>query len=135
MRILIDTNILIDFLAKREPYFQEAEKIMTLCSDEKLEGYVAAHSITDAFYILRRAYSSEERREMLLELCNILTVVGIDKRKLTNALSNFKFEDMEDCLQTECAIECNAAYIVTRNVKDFEESKILPITPKDFLFL
>ena len=54
MKILLDTNILIDYLTIREPLFDEADQIVQLCTDEKLEGYVAAHAITDLFYILRK---------------------------------------------------------------------------------
>ena len=65
----------------------------------------------------------------------ILDVVGIDKNKIINALSNDKFSDVEDCLQMECAKDFSADYIVTRNIKDFANSSIKPILPSDFLKL
>ena len=104
-----------------------------MCSTKGIKGYIAAHSVMNAFYILRKAFSSDERREMLLQLYDVASIVSIDGHKIKDSLENLDFKDVEDCLQTECAIECNAEYIITRNVKDFEQSEIPPITPEDFL--
>ena len=133
MKVLIDTNVIIDYLAFREPYYQNADKIFLLSSNQEIESFIAAHSIMNAFYILRSDFSSNERRRMLLHIFNVASVVGIDGHKIKDSLENLDFKDVEDCLQTECAIECNAEYIITRNVKDFEQSEIPPITPEDFL--
>lgn len=133
MKILIDTNIILDFLTKRQPYFANAEKIFKMCSDNTLEGCIAAHSVMNSFYILRKTYSADERREILKNICNITSVIGIDKVKLINALDNADFKDMEDCLQAECAVAFGTDFIVTRNVKDFTESSITAVTPDDFL--
>ena len=69
----------------------------------------------------------------MIRLCNLLTVVGIDKAKIISALANDDFTDVEDCLQSECAKEFSADYIVTRNVKDFQNSEIPAISPDEFL--
>lgn len=133
MRILIDTNVLIDYISKREPYFLNAEQIITLCANEKIYGCIAAHSVMDAIYITRKEYSIDERKNILKKICLILDVVGVDKYKIINSLSNDKFTDIEDCLQMECAKEFFADYIVTRNIKDFKNSVIKPIMPDEFL--
>lgn len=135
MKILIDTNILLDLLTKREPYYADAEKILSMCSNHTLSGYIAAHSIMNIFYILRTSYTLEQRRELLLHLCHIVEVIGIDETKIINSLHNVDFTDVEDCLQTECAISCHADYIVTRNIKDFKKSLIPAILPEDFIKL
>ena len=85
------------------------------------------------FYILRKQISEEERRKMLKALCTITTVIALDKNKLMSALDNSEFTDMEDCLQTECARAFHADYIVTRNIKDFQNSVVIPILPENFL--
>lgn len=133
MKILLDTNILIDYISQRPSFVEDAQTILRLCSEKQVEGCIAAHSIMNAFYILRKALSLEERRETLSNLCCLLTVVGIDKIKIISALGNEKFSDVEDCLQMECAIDFSADYIVTRNVKDFANSKIPAILPGEFL--
>ena len=135
MRVLLDTNILIDFYTHRAGYYDSAEKIMTACAKKAIDGCIAAHSITNAFYILRKEISLAERRAIFKDLCTIVQVIGIDDRKLLNALENESFTDVEDCLQAECAREFGADYIVTRNVKDFAESSIPAITPGEFLRL
>ena len=133
MRVLLDTNILIDFIAQRPPFVKNAKAILGLCTDKKIDGCIAVHSVTNAFYILRKDVTADDRRKVLAELCNLLTVVGIDKRKILSALANDDFTDVEDCLQTECAKEFSADYIVTRNVKDFQYSTIPAISPDEFL--
>ncbi len=129
MRILVDTNVLLDYLLDREPYAKESKKIIRACQQKKLSGYIAAHSITNIFYILRKNYTVEERRMILLDICSLFTVEGIDIYKLQNSLRNEVFSDFEDSLQEECAIASHADYIVTRNIKDFEKGVVPCIMP------
>ena len=133
MKVLIDTNVLLDYLTKREPYYRNARQLIQQCATNDIDGYVAAHSIVDAFFIMRKTVSVEKRREYLLQICKIITIIGIDERKLTAALSNSAFKDFEDCLQNECGVEAGADYIITRNEKDFSESGITVVTPEKFL--
>jgi toxin-antitoxin system, toxin component, PIN family len=133
MKALIDTNVLIDYIAEREPYFQDAREILLACSNNKIDGCIAAHSISNIFYILRKNMSEEDRRIILKKLCIITSIIGIDKQKLINALDNASFSDMEDCLQAECAKDFKADYIITRNIKDFDKSSVMPILPADFV--
>lgn len=132
MKVLIDTNVLIDFLQQREG-FADAEQILSRCAQDQIQGFVAAHSIPNMFFILRKFCSEEQRRNLLLFIVNLLQVVPIDSRKIEAALTNSKFKDFEDCLQDECAAEINADFIITRNIDDFANSKIKPILPGDFL--
>ena len=133
MKILIDNNVLVDYLAKREPFFAAAREIFSLCYMKKISGYVAAHTITDCIYILRDI-PLDKRREMILEVFNYISVIGVDREKLLSALTNFDFDDIEDCLQAVCAESLGLDYIVTRNGRDFAGSKVLPVTPSEFLF-
>jgi predicted nucleic acid-binding protein len=132
-KILIDTNILLDYFLKREPFYQYAKKIISLCKSDEIQGCIASHSISNMFFILRKEYSSKERRILLLDLCLIFTVIDINKSKLINSLKNEDFTDFEDCLQMECAKEFDAKYIITRNIDDYKTSEIPSITPKEYL--
>ena len=134
-KILIDTNVLIDYLLEREPFFEDAKDVILSCADGKVKGCIAAHSIPNMFFILRKDYSAKERREVLSNLCSILDVEGIDKAKLLAGLTNEDFSDFDDCLQMECAKSYGANYIVTRNVSDYPTSEIKAIMPKDYLEL
>lgn len=132
MKVLIDTNVLIDYMTHREPFFDEAKKIIGLCAENKIKGYIAAHSITDSFYIMRK-YPLDISRSLLNEMCRVMSVVGIDDKRLISAVNNLRFDDIEDCLQSVCAESCGAEYIITRNLDDFKGSEIAAISPSQFI--
>lgn len=134
-RILIDTNVLLDYLLTREPFYEEAKKVILSCTDGKTKGCIAAHSISNMFFILRKDYDIKERREILISLCTIFDVEGLDRNKLLLGLQNEDFSDFEDCLQMECAKAYEAEYIVTRNIADYKTSEIKAILPEDYLKL
>lgn len=113
-KILIDTNVLLDYLLEREPFFEDVKKVILSCTEGNAKGCIAAHSISNMFFILRKDYTAKERREILSNLCTIFDVEGIDKAKLLSGLANEEFSDFEDCLQMECAKSYGAKYIVTR---------------------
>lgn len=132
---MIDTNVLLDYLLEREPHFENAKKVVISCVEGKVKGCIAAHSIPNMFFILRKDFTPKERREVLINLCSIFDVEGIDKGKLLLGLANEEFSDFEDCLQMECARVYEAEYIVTRNVSDYVTSEIKAIEPADYLKL
>lgn len=134
-KILIDTNVLLDYLLTREPFYEGAKNVILSCADGNVKGCIAAHSIPNMFFILRKIYDAKERRELLSALCTIFDVEGIDKAKLLAGLENENFTDFEDCLQMECAKSYGADYIVTRNVVDYSTSEIKAIDPKEYLNL
>lgn len=134
-RILIDTNVLLDYLLTREPFYEDAKEIVQACVEGRVKGCVAAHSISNMFFILRKDYNAKERREVLLNVCSIFDVEGIDKTKLFFGLQNEDFTDFEDCLQMECAKAYNAEYIITRNLTDYAASEVKVILPEEYLRL
>ena len=133
MVVLVDTNIIIDALANREPYADNAKKILEKCAAREETGILAAHSIPNMFYIFRKNFSQDERRFLLKNLCNIFKISDLNAKKILAALENEKFVDFEDCLQEECAVESMADYIVTRNPADFANSRVKVILPEEFL--
>ncbi|MBC5713504.1 PIN domain-containing protein [Roseburia sp. BX1005] len=133
MVILIDTNIIIDALADREPYATDAKQIMEKCATREITGVLAAHSIPNLFYILRKEFSQEERRYLLKNLCKIFQVSELNEKRIIAALENEMFSDFEDGLQEECAVASMADYLVTRNPSDFKHSRIKVILPNEFL--
>ncbi|MBT9776878.1 PIN domain-containing protein [Clostridium sp. MCC353] len=135
MRVLVDTNVIIDALIGRPPYFDDADKIIEMCANKKIHGYLAAHSIPNIFYILRKHLSLEARRSAIVNLCNIFTIESIDSEKIIKAIKNENFADFEDCLQDECAVSVQADYIITRNIKDFIQAQVKAVLPHEFLEL
>ena len=133
MLILIDTNVLLDVIARREPYVIFSEKVIDLCRQEIINGAIAGHSVLNAMYVLRKNFTLDERKEIFLSLCEFLYVESVDFGKIIQALKDDNFSDFEDCLQMQCALSLRADYIVTRNVKDFAASEIPAVTPEEFL--
>lgn len=135
MRILVDTNVILDVLLKREPHTKAAQIIMTKCADREITGYLAAHSIPNIFYVLRKDYSQEERRKFIRNLCGIFRISDLNAEKIISAVDNEQFLDFEDCLQEECAVTEMTDYIVTRNPADFKQSRVKVIEPDEFVKL
>ncbi|GHV45892.1 PIN domain-containing protein [Spirochaetia bacterium] len=135
LALLIDTDVLIDLLTKRSPFAKNAGTILRICENNKARGFIAAHSITNIFYLMRKDYSVAKRKELLRNLLETLSVVEINASLINNILLNNDFDDIEDCLQAECARVINADYIVTRNIKDYSLSAVPAILPEDLLKL
>lgn len=133
MLVLIDTNVILDMLEKREPFYESSNNVLSLCASKKIKGYIALHSISNIFYILRKNYSAENRRHLLLGILKFLQVANASHENVRHALERNDFTDFEDCLQDECAIQSHVDYIITRNTADFSNSNIPAITPSDFL--
>jgi predicted nucleic acid-binding protein len=135
MVILLDTNVIIDSLAKREPFMKNAKEILRKCHNGEIIGSIAAFTVPAIFYILQKQFSVRERRDMLSKLCGFIDVAGTDKQHVINAIENERFADLEDCLQAECAASAGADYIVTRNIDDFTHSPVPALSPEKFLAL
>ena len=133
MKILIDTNVIMDSLIGREPFFEDSDKILKLCSDRKVEGYIAGHTITNLFYLLRKHYCNKDCRDILLNLIEFLQVEAIDIKKIKLALQNEDFKDFEDCLHVESAYSVKVDFIITRDKKDFRLSIVNCLSPSEFL--
>ena len=129
IRILIDTNVIMDFIVKRNHFSDDAEKVIELCMKKNLQGCIAAHTVSNLFYVLRKYLTTEKRKNILLMLCKMFIVIGIDVNKIESALLDIEFKDFEDCLQVECAKDFEAHFIVTRNVKDFAGSVVPVLEP------
>lgn len=131
MIILIDTNVILDYLIEREGFFNDARKIMKVCADGEVQGYVAFHSLPNLWFILRKK-PNDIRREMLKQICTLLSVVSAGHNEVVHAIETTEFKDFEDCLQDKCAVTVKADYIVTRNVTDYKFADTKVITPSEF---
>lgn len=132
MKVLIDTNVIIDYLANREPFADHAEKIIELCESGELSGLITASSATDIYYILRKQVGHARTLEYLRVLFSVLDIVEVGKNDLLRAME-LDMPDFEDALVSQCAKRVKAEQIVTRNTRDFLRSPITPITPEDLL--
>jgi predicted nucleic acid-binding protein len=131
---MIDTNVVLDFLCKREPFFKNAFEIISRTAENQFKTYITANSITDIIYILRKQFSVEEVKNDLLDLLEILDIVDLIKKDIENTLLSDNTADLEDELIYQCAkrIECNC--IVTRDKKGFKNVQEIDIlTPVEFI--
>jgi len=133
LAVLIDTDVLLDFLTERGIFTKNAKGIVQKVAEKKINAFLAAHSITNLFYILRKIYSVSERKQLLMALCQSITIVEIGSGLIFNVFTNSNFDDIEDCLQAECALSVNADYIITRNINDYTHSGVPAILPEELL--
>lgn len=133
MKILIDTNIILDFLLQREPFFQDAELLFKAIDDGKIVGYVTATTLTDIFYIARKHTSSiKQARQAIEEVLTVMCVCSVDRAILESAL-NSGFDDFEDAVQIFSAVAQNLDAIVTRDNRGFVSSPIPVLSIQDLL--
>jgi predicted nucleic acid-binding protein len=133
MAALIDTNILLNYITNRDDeYLEQSVKIVELCAKGECNGYIAFHTLSILWYVLRKR-TEKERRQNLKDVCSIFTVASAAQQEILDAIEKDSFSDFEDCLQDKCAKEVGADYIITANVKDFVDSEIPAVNPKEFL--
>lgn len=133
MNVLIDTNVILDVLAKRSPFYENAEKIFFLVAEEKITASITANSVTDIYYLIRKHLKSlEEAKLVLLKLFTLFQIIDVTGEDCEKALE-LDISDYEDALLVTCAQRSKVEYIITRNIKDFVNSPIPSISPGDFI--
>lgn len=132
MRLLIDANILLDVLQRREPHYKDSALIWKLCETEQAEGYVSALTFADLVYIMRKELDPEAVEEIQKKLALIFQFADLTVADITRA-TEMKWDDFEDAVQAATAERIQADYIITRNVRDFKKSKIMAFTPIEYL--
>jgi predicted nucleic acid-binding protein len=132
-RIFVDTNIILDLLSKREPFYQESADLFSLADKKVIEIYISSLSIANTNYTLTRLTNSESAKVILRKLRLIVNILALDDKVIGLALNDNSFADFEDGLQYFTAIENNIDTIVTRNLKDFKAAKIPVLTAKQFI--
>lgn len=132
MKILIDTNVILDVLCNRAKFVLEAEKIFKMCEVNKVEGYISALSVPNIVYIMRKELDDKKTAAVLEKLSLIFKIADLKGSDIIRA-SKLGFGDYEDALQSICASRIKADYIITRNIKDFEKSKVKAVKPVEFL--
>ena len=133
MRLMIDTNIILDVLLEREPFYPASKQILTMCEEKKIYGFISAATATDFFYLIRRSLNStdEAYRALghILDIVKVLTVTSED----VNIAFLQKARDFEDCLLAACAKSNKCDGIVTRNSKDFKTFDIKVFSPEEII--
>ena len=132
MRLLIDANILLDVLQNRQPYAADSAKIWKLCETAQDLGFVTALSFANLVYVMRKELDPETIEEVYRKLELIFQFTELSSKDLDKAVA-MKWNDFEDALQAAAAERMNADYIITRNVRDFLHSRVMALTPAEYL--
>jgi len=132
MKILLDTNIVLDVLLAREPFVDLAREIFILIENGEIEGYLCATSVTTLHYLIGRETNKKEANEIIEKLLTLFEVSPVTKKILYNASINNGL-DYEDSVIYTSAFYSAIDIIVTRDKKGFKESKISTLNPKEFL--
>jgi predicted nucleic acid-binding protein len=134
-KILVDTDVILDFFFDRKPFSENSTTILNLCENNIIVGYVTPVIISNIYYLLRRNAKHEKVIEKLKLLLTILNVLKMDKSTIDKAL-NSDFKDFEDALQNFSAVNFGEIEaIITRNIKDYKRSEIGVLTPESFVKL
>lgn len=131
-KLFLDTNVVIDLLGEREPFYESAAKISTLADKGKIQIFVSALTYSTTYYLLARFEDKEIVKEKIRKFKVIAETSDLTDKIVDKGLAS-KFLDFEDSLQYYCALTMDCKIIITRNGKDFKESDIPVLTPDEYL--
>lgn len=131
-KVFVDTNIVIDLLAKREPFYIDAQNLFTLADRKEIELQISALTFANAYYTISKHHKSIDTRKFLSQFKVLVTVLSIENKSIDLALAS-DFEDFEDGLQYAIALDNHSEIIITRNRKDFKNSKIPVMNANEYL--
>jgi predicted nucleic acid-binding protein len=132
MKLFLDVNVILDVLARREPWFADSAAVLSLLDGDAFEGVAAAHSMTTLFYLLAKHLGRRRATARLLDLLELVSVAPLDQETILRGLA-LGWSDFEDALQMVSADASRADYVVTRNARDFESDSIPVVTPTELL--
>jgi predicted nucleic acid-binding protein len=132
-KVLLDSDVILDFFFDREPFSDNAAQILSLCESKEITGYITPVILSNVYYLLRQSATHEKVIEKLKMLVSFTEILVINKESILQALHS-EFKDFEDALQNYAAeindtIDC----IVTRNTKDYKKSTLGVLTPENYL--
>ena len=132
-KLFIDTNIVLDLLSRRAPFYESAAQIFSFADNHKLKLSVSALTFANTNYILSKLKSTKEAREILRRFKILVKVLPLNDKVVDLALNDEAFKDFEDRLQYYTALEGNQDIIVTRDLKGFKNAKIAVMTAEEYL--
>ena len=132
-KVLVDSNIFVDFMFRRMPFYNDSEKVISLIENKKVKGYVTTSMLMDLHYIFKRLSHSNANADLAIqEILKVFDCIDISKKDIVSTLENHH-HDFEDCVIENCANRYEVDYIVTRNCENFECSKTKIVCPSELL--
>ena len=135
MKILVDTNVIIDALTAREPWNASAEKIFIMAANQSIDMYITASSATDIYYLVRKhLHDTEAAKQIMGKLYSLMGILDVTGADCVEALAS-SITDYEDAVVEKVASRKDVDYIVTRNIKDYQSGITKVILPDEFIAL
>lgn len=132
MKILIDTNVILDVLCDRREFVEASSMVWKCCETGQLEGYISALTVPNIVYILRKELDRQKTRQLISQITMIFKVADLKAADLKHA-AELDADDFEDAVQMCQASRIGAAYIVTRNIRDYKNSGVPALKPSELL--
>ena len=133
MNVLIDTNVILDVMLRREPHYEISAKIILLSEKGYISNYISASAVTDIYYVVKKELKNKDIAVLLIKnLLKTVYVASVTENNIHEAL-DLKWDDFEDSVQYTTGQSISAKYIITRNAKDFINSKINVVSPEEFI--
>lgn len=132
--VLIDLNVILDVLQQREPFYAVSAPVLACAETGRIEGWIAAHSVTTLSYLVAKYQSPDHARVVLGELLRFLSVAAVDQSVIEQALT-LPYPDFEDAVQMAAAVQAGAQYVVTRDVRDYRLGPLPVLQPAELLAL
>ncbi|WP_375509491.1 type II toxin-antitoxin system VapC family toxin [uncultured Nostoc sp.] len=130
MRVLIDTNVVLDFLQEREPFVEDAARLFQRIDAGEVQGFIAATTITNIYYILRRTAGVKVAQDAIIQVLTDLHICPVERTILEQAIA-LNFRDFEDAVQYACGIAHGVDAVITRDVSGFVNALIPVMSPKE----
>jgi len=132
--VFVDTDIIYDLLAKRDPFYQPSARLFTLADEGKIQIFISSLSLANLHYLLSKESSSLEAKQILRKFKLLVQIVPLNEKIIDLAL-NSEFSDFEDAIQYYSALQTHVEIFVTRNLKVYKKAQITVLTAQDFVNL
>lgn len=132
MKIFLDTNVILDVLIKREPFYINSAKVLTFVNEKIVSGYISAMTINNIYYILRKLKNKETAKNFITEILESFEIIPLTK-DILNQSNKINTRDFEDGIQFFSALDCGCDFLITRNDKDYPKLGIKIMTPAAFI--
>lgn len=133
MKVFVDTNVILDLLAKREDFFEDSMKIFSLADEKEISILVSSLSLVNTHYILHDVMKLKEARSILGKFKVLVSCCSLNDKMIELALNDSKIKDFEDAIHHFTALEADCKILISRNKKDFKHSSLSVMSPKEFL--
>ena len=132
LSVLIDLNIILDVLQQREPFYAASAGILAAAERGQIRAYLASHTLTTLFYLIAKDQSPGVAKTLIQEILTFIQVADVTQATIESALT-FPMTDFEDAVQLATALQAKVDYLVTRNIKDYPETRLPVLAPAELL--